>query len=257
MVKPINFKYYTKTGLIGSLFEIIELHLPIKSDDLIIEPSAGNGSFINSIKKLNCSNIFYDIAPEHPEIIKQDFLKVKVQALLNVHVMGNPPFGRQSSLAIKFIKKSCEFASSISFILPKSFKKETMKRHFESHFHCIHESDIPDNSFYFNEKEYNIPCVFQIWNKSDKQREVIEKLEPIGFKFVKKNENPNISFRRVGVNAGTVSTEIHNKSDQSHYFIKSLENMDYFKFDFEFNNTVGPRSISKQELLLKIKERLS
>ena len=71
MVKPINFKYYTKTGLIGSLFEIIELHLPIKSDDLIIEPSAGNGSFINSIKKLNCSNIFYDIAPEHPEIIKQ------------------------------------------------------------------------------------------------------------------------------------------------------------------------------------------
>ena len=29
MVKPINFKYYTKTGLIGSLFEIIELHLPM------------------------------------------------------------------------------------------------------------------------------------------------------------------------------------------------------------------------------------
>ena len=36
-----------------------------------------------------------------------------------IHIIGNPPFGRQSSLAIKFIKKSVEYCDSISFILPK------------------------------------------------------------------------------------------------------------------------------------------
>ena len=47
-----------------------------------------------------------------------------------IHIIGNPPFGRQSSLAIKFIKKSAEFCDSISFILPKSFKKDSLKKHF-------------------------------------------------------------------------------------------------------------------------------
>ena len=32
--------------------------------------------------------------------------------------------------AIKFIKKSCEFCDSVSFILPKSFKKDSLKKTF-------------------------------------------------------------------------------------------------------------------------------
>ena len=64
----------------------------------------------------------------------------------NIHIIGNPPFGRQSSLAIKFIKKSCEFCDTLSFILPKSFKKESLKKHFpfdlrydkKIHYYCSH-----------------------------------------------------------------------------------------------------------------------
>ena len=32
---------------------------------------------------------------------------------------GNPPFGRNSSLALKFIKKCCIHGDTIAFILPK------------------------------------------------------------------------------------------------------------------------------------------
>ena len=68
----------------------------------------------------------YGICPENKEIIKGDFLTLNVEPLVKsyqrIHVMGNPPFGRQSSLAIKFIKKSQQYCDSISFILPKSFK---------------------------------------------------------------------------------------------------------------------------------------
>ena len=50
-------------------------------------------------------------------------------------------------------------------------------------------------------------------------------MEPQGFTFVKKTENPDISFRRVGVNAGAIDSDIHTKSIQSHYFIKFTNNI--------------------------------
>ena len=65
-----------------------------------------------------------------------------------------------------------------------------------------------------------------------------------------------ITFRRVGVNAGTIDVNSSNKSVQSHYFIRftntnSLEkNLDLLKsVVYDSNNTVGPKSIGKQELI--------
>jgi len=76
--------------------------------------------------------------------------------------------------------------------------------------------------------------------------------------FVEKTDNPDISFRRVGANAGTIEQSIDEKSVQSHYFIKftngksltdNIKSLSTIAYDF--NNTVGPKSISKQELMLK------
>ena len=92
--------------------------------------------------------------------------------------------------------------------------------------------------------------------KKTTNRVVNEKLEPVNFMFVKKTENPDISFRRVGVNAGTIDKKNDEKSIQSHYFIKFTnnlplsENLNKLKaITFDFNNTVGPKSISKLELI--------
>ena len=239
-------------------------NIHINSNDLIIEPSAGNGSFIDGIKSITDHYQFYDLEPENKEIIKQDFLQYDGNHINEkydkIHIIGNPPFGRQSSLAIKFIKKSCEICDSISFILPKSFKKNSLKRTFPLQFHLIFEMDLPDKSFLVNEVEYDVPCVFQIWEKQTSNRIVDEKLEPIHFRFVKKTEHPDISFRRVGVNAGTIDKNVDKKSIQSHYFIKFTntntksinENIKKISMiTYDFNNTVGPKSISKQELICK------
>jgi hypothetical protein len=91
---------------------------------------------------------------------------------------------------------------------------------------------------------------------------VIEQVEPINFHFVKKTENPDISFRRVGVNAGFIdicgdaSAASKAASIQSHYFIKFTnihsvaENIKRLSaITYDFNNTIGPKSISKQELI--------
>ena len=255
-------KYYTQNGVVDMCIYHIKQTIDINPNDLIIEPSAGNGSFIANIKAL-CNNYkFYDIQPEHPEIMQQDYLLLNYKEMINnftnIHIIGNPPFGRQSSLSIKFIKKSCEFCNSICFILPKSFKKDSLKRVFPFNFHLIFELDIPDKSFLVNDQEHDVPCIFQIWEKRSYNRPLLHKLLPTQFMFVKKTENPDISVRRVGVNAGTIDKNTHEKNVETHYFIKFTNNLTIdnnisllCNITFPFNNTVGPRSISKQELIKK------
>jgi predicted RNA methylase len=255
-------KYYTKDTVVESCLNMVKRYLQINSDELIIEPSAGNGSFIKGIKSLTNNYKFIDLEPDNDEIIKQDYLLynfgIDQETFSKIHLIGNPPFGRQSSLAIKFIKKSCNFCDSISFILPKSFKKESLKKTFPLNFHLVFEIDLPDKSFLVDGIEHDVPCIFQIWEKKTTNRVVNEKLEPVNFIFVEKTQNPDISFRRVGVNAGTIDRAIDEKSIQSHYFIKftngkSLtDNMNKLStITYDFNNTVGPKSISKQELIFK------
>ena len=254
-------KYYTKQNIVEKCIELIKENININENDLIIEPSAGNGAFIEYLILLSKNCIFYDIDPDHNTIIKQDYLTLDTNTLKKenkIHVIGNPPFGRQSSQARKFIKKSCEFCDTVSFILAKSFKKESLQKSFPTNFHLKYQWDLPNNSFIVNNKEYDVPCVFQIWSKENYRRKINKSLEPINYKFVKKQDNPDISFRRVGVNAGKISQEVSDKSEQSHYFIKFnninekplknyLEKLKKLKFNF--NNTVGAKSISKQELI--------
>jgi len=261
-------KYYTKSKIVDLCIQLIKDNLFIKSNDLIIEPSAGNGAFITQIKNLTTNYIFLDIQPENSNIIQLDYLTFTITELNNltyenIHVIGNPPFGRQSSLAIKFIKKSSEYADSISFILPKSFKKDSMKNKIPLNFHLIVEYDLPDNAFLIDGNEIDVPCIFQIWKKKDYNREIEEKLEPNNYIFVKKNNNPDVSFRRVGINAGIISQNIDNKSIESHYFIKFTNNkkiednlLKLLNIKFKFNNTVGPKSISKQELIKEFNKYL-
>jgi len=248
-------KFYTCQSVSSECIENLKLKFDENDFDLILEPSAGSGSFSNKIK--NCMAI--DIEPEHINVKKQDFLKLDLSQFndkKNILVIGNPPFGRQSTMAKKFIKRSCIFANVIAFILPKSFKKPSMKKAFNCYFHLVFEFDLPNSSFTVNDESHNVPCIFQIWEKKDVKRPDVIIYKPVYFEYVKKTYTggKSFSFRRVGVNAGrcSINTSV---SEQSHYFIHVLdENLDILQIiknindkKWEFNNTVGPRSISKQE----------
>ena len=255
-------KFYTKINVASQCIRWVSEHINIDNTDVVIEPSAGNGSFIDGLRNISNHCLFYDIEPEHPDVMKQDFLEYSHSKLdeygsnIKIHVVGNPPFGRQSSLAIKFIKNACLFANSISFILPNSFKKDSMRNKIPREFHLIFESNLPQKSFSVDSGDVNVPCVFQIWEKKDVLRNKPEVEKPIGFEFVTKNDPHDISFRRVGVNAGVVDTETDNKSPQSHYFIRFTNDCNLNdnvarvrKLQYETNNTVGPKSISKPEVI--------
>lgn len=255
-------KFYTKPDIVNRCLDIVKDNVNIEINDTIIEPSAGNGVFLMKLKELYPERdiIGYDIEPDHDEIEKVDFLEQEIDISNKdnkIHIIGNPPFGRQSSKAKKFIEKCCKFSDTISFILPKSFKKTSFSKVFNEYFHNIHTSDLEENAFQINEKEYNVPCIFQIWEKKSIKRESSKRDEPKHFRFVKKTDEHNISVRRVGVNTCNCDTNTENKSVQSHYFIRLNEGIDVDDFIDKFNqlsfdeknNTVGSKSISKQELI--------
>ena len=254
--KHIIDKYCIKSSVVKQCITLIKKHIYISKTDLIIVPSAGDGSFIKSIKKLSSNYKFYDLEPEHEEIIKQDFLNMDYMLLKyqDVHIIGKPPFGKQASTAIKFIKRCCLFSNSISFILPKNFKNSSMKNHFNKHYHLVCEIDLSENSFSVNNLKSNILCVFQIWKYKEEKRIETKKELPVNFKFVTKDNNPDISFCKVGVNAGSVMKEIDCKSIQTHYFIKFTnnktidENIEKVK-SINFNNIDGSKSISRVNVI--------
>lgn len=245
-------KFYTRQSVVDLCMECTRPL--VTSDDTCIEPSAGEGSFINSLKLLNCREyIFIDVEPEDSRVTKTDFLTFKPPK--NSIFIGNPPFGRQSSLAKKFIKRACEYdARIIAFILPRSFKKFSMHKCFNLQYHLLHQIDLPDDSFTFKGKNTKVPCVFQIWIKQKESRETPCKLTPTGWSFVNKDEHPTFSFRRVGSQAGKIDTDV-NKCPQTHYFIKT-ENTSLItrasKISWKHENTVGPHSIGKQELIYQL-----
>lgn len=238
-------------------------------DVLWVEPSAGTGAFLHQLPP-EFTKIGLDIDPKTNDIIKQDYLSWNPDTAApkkkGIIVFGNPPFGRQSSLAKAFIVKSCSFANIIAFILPKSFTKPSMYNAFHPRFHLIFSKELDKNAFIINGgAKYDVPCVFQIWEKRATERPRDEKVAPIGFEYIaaagaatSPSPSPStFALRRVGGLAGKCYTDTATRSSQSHYFIRFndtvspahhadiIEKINKHTFP---SNTVGPRSLSKSEV---------
>ncbi len=275
-------QFYTDENVAKKCIDIVVELYPETKNYLWIEPSAGNGSFYKNIKY---EKIGIDIDPKYEGIIKEDYLKWNYSGIQGlgsgirclgsgirclgsgkdkkVILVGNPPFGKQSSLAKMFIKRGCEYADIIAFILPKSFTKPSMTNAFDRKFHCMHTSDIEKDAFLIQgNKRYDVPCIFQIWERKSEDRKIEDKIPENGFEYVKESNDPDIALRRVGVFAGkSFLYEPEKFSTQSHYFIKFIDegiNKNNIieainKHTFP-SNTVGPRSISKGEVNIVLNE---
>lgn len=249
-------KFYTKPEIAKQCIN----YLNLDEYDCIIEPSAGNGAFSNKIK--NC--YAFDLKPENEKIIQADWFtldKIFTKDFNKVLVIGNPPFGNNGNLAIEFIKQSAKIANTIAFILPRSFKKDSIKNKLPLNYKLVKEIDLPKNSFTLNGEDYDVSCVFQIWIKTDIPREKnVKKKTSDLFQFTIKDK-ADFRIQRVGGNAGKASTNL-TAAESSNYFIKNISNLNNENFiklinNIEFatkNYTVGPRSISKGELVEEIEK---
>merc|ERR1712137_1009196 len=145
-----------------------------------------------------------------------------------IHVIGNPPFGKQSSLCHRFIKHCATFADSISFILPLAFKKDSNLQKIPLKFHLAGEILLPHDSFQLGHSDYKIPTVFQLWVKADTHRSLIEVETPKYFYFTLKAW-ANVAITRVGGRAGALKLATGNNlqvlNKNTHYFLRADEKL--------------------------------
>lgn len=241
--------------LVDSISDIID------DADCIIEPAAGDGSFVDCLDDKNLYS--FDIEPESSSIKKADWFNVDksmFQSYNNILVIGNPPFGSQGVLAMKFIKESI-FADRIAFILPMSFKKHSIQNRIPLNFWLEREIELPRNSFLLNGAEYHAPSVFQVWKKRENNRDKVRLSTNSDYISFTNKESADFRVRRVGGNAGVASKDL-DYSEASNYFMKnqSVISTDTVIDLINATNfpsreyTVGPFSISKGELVEETNE---
>ncbi len=233
-------KFYTNSDVAKLCAEIF---LQYASGE-IVEPSAGAGAFAPYV------SLMLDLAPESEGIIEQDFLLWDTSKYK--YYLGNPPFGKNSSLAKKFFNHAGKGKGSIGFILPRTFRKVSVQNSLDLNFHLKEDILLDPNSFTLDGKAYSVPCVFQVWQWEEKKRvKIIMPTSHKDFSFVNK-EKADFSIRRVGVKAGIIN-EHNNFAAASNYFIKGDVKETFIKCENEFvaasKNTAGNPSLAKSELI--------
>lgn len=155
-------KFYTKDEVAKQCVQFLYEICPEAKDQPCIEPSAGAGAFL---PYLPAQTIAYDIAPEKPDIIEQDFLTLEPPQARTYTIVGNPPFGKRSRLAVQFFNHAAQFGDIIAFILPVSFMKWSVQKQLASDFALVAYRYLEPESFLCNSVPYSVRCVFQIWKR--------------------------------------------------------------------------------------------
>lgn len=236
-----NGQFYTKR----SIAEMCISNLDLSEADLLVEPSAGRGDFLEVFPS-NIPSEALDIDPKHSKVIKMDFFDYKPSKPGRVVVIGNPPFGLSANLAVSFFKHSATFADTIAFILPRTFRKTSVQNRLPLNFHLVKEVALPENSFYVETedgvKDFELRGVFQIWQKCATLRDkLIEEDSHPDFEFVKKNEDHDFSVRRAGARAGEVTRDTEEVVVQGNYFIKQNNEKVVDIFESMWHNELDPK----------------
>jgi hypothetical protein len=164
--------------------------------------------------------MYIDISPQDKKIVKADFLSWKPPVVFgNIHVIGNPPFGRQSSMCHKFIKHSANFAETICFVLPATFNKASTVNKVPLNFILIYSKDLGVRSCYGTSAR----CVFQIWRRtlSERKKEKLIREHPF-FSFLPVgDQSADFCVRSVGKCGVIESVVVASKAPNSFHWIRA------------------------------------
>jgi hypothetical protein len=259
-------QFYTLPNVAVNCLNIVKDKYDLDDFDFILEPSAGTGSFYNILPE--AKSIGLDIDPKCDGVAEQDFLEYNSYDITKRYlVIGNPPFGRVSSLAVKFFNKAAEFAHVIAFIIPRTFKKVSIHNRLNLMFNMVYSVDLSVKPCCFD-PPMSAKCCFQIWERSSHQREKVHlRTTCPDFDFLKlgpKDEKgqptppteADIAVKAYGSGCGKVIVEnLHELRPKSWHFLKSnvdvnvliqkLQSLDYTNS----KETVRQDSLGRSELV--------
>jgi len=163
-------QYFTSQALVERCVREFEKSFSFGEFDLVIEPSAGSGRFLRALPP--AKTVAMDISPKDPNVKFGDFLLYWPPEDGKILVIGNPPFGQRGALAVRFINHAMRFAHTVAMILPRSFNKYTFMNRVDQNFVLIDSTNL-EGVFDFEGDEVSVQTVFQVWQRSSKQRELI------------------------------------------------------------------------------------
>jgi hypothetical protein len=261
-------KFYTIEPVVVSCISTITERYDWNTWDLIIEPSAGNGSFLHKIPVANGKKIGLDIQPEHYDIIEKNFFDFEAgEKNGKILIIGNPPFGKNSSTAVKFFNHASKWCDTIAFIIPRTFRRESIQNRLNLNFHLVLDEEIPVKPCSFT-PPMMVKCCFQIWEKRDYKREIVRlntnhddweflSLGPLDDKNQPTQPlNADFVIRAYGGKCGEIKTDnIANLRPKSWHWIKSNLNKEELiaKFsELDYSNcfnTARQNSLGRGELV--------
>jgi len=251
-------QFYTSRPTAKACLEFLQRSVELSDSDWYLEPSAGDGAFYELLPLDRREGV--DLQPKCKGVNKQDFLSEFQPQLGTTRwiVVGNPPFGKNSSLAVRFFNRAAGFAEVIAFVVPLTFRKASLQKRLSKNFELVAELELPAHSFLFEGQPYDVPCCFQVWRKTTTVREYVETpLTHSDFEFCSA-ETAHFAVRRVGGLAGKVIRNFAGYSPASHYFLRSnigkaelVKRFEALDWDDTKWNTAGNPSISKRELVAK------
>ena len=164
--------FMTKPPLAATLYAVTKAKIAEHkiSFNRWLEPAAGDGAFFTLLPE---GSLGIDIEKRIEGVVEHDFLSFTDFGHYTYCAIGNNPFGKNASLAIRFFNHAARVSNAIALILPRTFRKASVQNKLDQYFHLIHEQAVPDNSFLHMGAEVNVPCVFQIWQKRKTKRPLI------------------------------------------------------------------------------------
>lgn len=172
MTAKADDQYFTHPLIAEKCWNVVEGILPqLPEIDYYLEPSAGNGAFLDLLPE--DKRIGVDLVKQHPEVIQSDFFNylptfyspLEVLSKTNVLTIGNPPFGKNSNLAIQFFNHAAKFSDTICFVIPRTFRKYSVQKSLDPRFELWFDATLPYHIFFVDGKPWHrIRCCFQIWS---------------------------------------------------------------------------------------------
>ena len=255
-------QYYTPKDLALELST--QLLVVTGIDHSFLEPSGGNGAFIDALIQLGAKSIeAVDLYPKHPGVQEADFLKY-IPKGENLVTVSNPPFGRNNSLSIPFFNHAAEHSDFIAFLVPRSWRKWSVQNRLDRRFHLVSDQDVAVN--YVTDSGVRIGTnndlrtCFQIWEKRADLRPKV-KVEDQGLVRKCSPQEADLAIRVFGFGCGKVYRDFPRAANTTLMFLTVsdarvfdvIEGLDYERFTL---NTSYTRALALPELNYLLNEAI-
>lgn len=146
----------------------IAIAMQYTNAEIMIDPCAGAGAFVEGLRRAGIGGYGYDIAPANDSIAKADLFSAR---LFKYPVITNPPFSRTMATDVFNHIAKCR-APLIIMFWPASYRKWSKIDALDRHYELVHNELLlgPQKFFEGPYKKDTMNLCIQVWKRTTKMQ---------------------------------------------------------------------------------------